>query len=312
MINKRIRSNDNRRLNGATATRPSPKALRSATGGLVPGIGFLVVFTMFTVGLTILIYATGMAEYSQKELFNIADTTARAVVRSCFWDGNQYNPKPSSLSAAQQLMVEQLLKDLGYSTAAADYSATVSDDGLGNCVVTVSDKVPVKTGGIVLPISDTKISATAVVPWRLGHPEWAVCLATSVGPVYVPAFRDGIQDLTAPPGNQYWLCPKMQQEATPTSANGLPTWNFGSKSAFNAANNWWGGSCVGINTVEALFADAQNTFTGDHWLCFYPYSGTCNASPGYASPPPVPYSGVYPIFTPNCATTWDEDVAVYW
>jgi hypothetical protein len=278
-----------------TAIHMQSDCYRSATGGLVPGVGFLVFFAMLTIGLTILIYATGTAEYSQKELYNVADTAARAVVRSAFWDGNQYNPKPSSLSTQQMQMVQQLMKDLGFSTSSADLSVSVSDDGVGDCVVTISDKVPLQTSGI-LPISNVPMSATAVVPWNLGHPEVAVMLATSVGPVYVPAYRDSLQDASQQPGNQYVGCPPMQQVASATSNSAFPTWNFGARSWFNPRldGNSWGGGAPGINTVAALFPDSTFTNTGCHWLGFYPYSGYCNPNPQYVNPPSVPYGGPYP------------------
>jgi hypothetical protein len=263
---------------------------RSSSGqSIVAGALFLVFFSMLTVGLLLLLYGTGSAEYSQKQIFNVADTAARAIVRSAFWDGNQYNPKPTDLSPAQQQMVSGLLADLGYTGAGCTTSATMTDDG-SNCIVTVTVKgVPLKTGGI-LPINKLDLSATAAEPWSLGHPPLTVMLETSCGPTLVPAWRPGRQNPGGNPGDRYIGCPPMQREysAGAASIGIVSLWNFGYLSNFNPSNNWWGGGDPGINVAAADYPWQPFTYTGAHWCAFAPYSGHSGKSTGYSTPPVVP------------------------
>ena len=177
--------------------------LRMSRGqAIVEGSAFLVVFCLVAVGLMCLNLAAGTAEFYHLKVLNVADVTTRMVVSNTFWEGNQYKPKPTSLSAGQQQAISQLLQDVGLPSGSQNWSAVVSDDGNGNCIVklTVSG-LPIMSCGIFPNV--ISLSANAVEPWSINKPPFSVLLYTSVGPTFIPAYRPTSQvDSGAPPQYQ--------------------------------------------------------------------------------------------------------------
>ncbi len=184
------------------------KNRRVSGQAMVEGSAFLVVFTSVAIGLVFLILGVGAAEFYHLKLQQVADTIAHQVVANTFWEGNQYNPIPTGLTAAQQGEVAQLLYDVGLPSANGAWSVTLKNDAAaGACIVTLTENGLPLPGGSFLP-SAIPVTAVAAQPWNINSPPFSVELATSVGSVFIPAFRptNGIFNVAQlqNPGSGIW------------------------------------------------------------------------------------------------------------
>jgi hypothetical protein len=241
-------------------------ARRSAIGqALAEGAAFLIALTMVAVAVLLLVVGVASAHYYHMRILDLADVLAKAVVADTFWEGNQYKPKPTQLDGDHQQMVTSYLSSLGLPSGSNDWTATVTDDGNNNCVVTLTVKgLPILGCGI-LPQA-ISMSASAVQPWYMGHPPFSVMLATSFGQVIVPAYRP---------------IPQLTSGAPPILAevDGIYEWTA------NSGYSAYGPFDLNYGGYGSSAPAGSSTATGQVVASFAPVSGTL-----YPAPP----ASVYP------------------
>jgi hypothetical protein len=220
---------------------------------------------MVFVGILLLIIATASAHYYHMKLLDVTQTMAKSVVTDTFWEGNQWQPKPTAPTVNQDEMLTILLQEIGLPASTNDRTVYIKDDGNNNCVVEIEVRGFPIFGCGILPQA-ISLKAAAAEPWHLGHSSNSVMVASSMGPAYMPAFRPSQQG--APPANldpngtNIWCFPQAS----------LPPWGY---AAYGLNYGGYGSSAGG----------GSPTYTGDELAGFSP----TDIIPGNPPPP-----GAYP------------------
>lgn len=228
---------------------------------LAEGTVALALLVTVGVGLVLLITGVGLVQFYQLKLLNVAQVMAQEVVANTFWEGRQVNPKPTNLTASQQAKTQQLLQALGLPSN--NFNVELSDVA-NNCVFKITvNGLPIIGGGILPNV--VTLSANAVQPWSIFKPPFAISIATSVGPIQVPAYR-------------------------PQGTNGFP--NISDVGTFSGPLRGFvnlgagaGGSGINLGGFGTSSPSGSPTDTGGFLSAFAPYVGT-----------PFPQPTTFPAF----------------